>query len=237
MTKTRYLGAALVIATVVAFLVFFDLSDHLTLEYLQSQHARIKAYKMAHPYVTALAFFLIYIVTAGLSLPGSSLLPLLAGAIFGLLWGTVLVSIASTIAATLEFLAARHFLRDAMLSRFSYNVLTLNTRIKEEGAYYLFALRLVPFAPFLVINLAMGLTPINTLTYVAVSLSGMIAGTVVFVNVGTHLGKLDTLSGLLSPDLIASFMILGLFPLAAKKFIKLFYNYRVSKRGVQHHNM
>ncbi len=229
MTKTRWLGAALIVATVVA-LFAFDLRDYLTLEYMQSQHARINAYYTAHPYVTAIVFLLVYIVTAGVSLPGSSLLPLLAGAIFGLLWGTVLVSIALTIAATLEFLAARYLLRDAILSRFSYNVLTLNARIKEEGAYYLFALRLIPFAPFLVINLVMGLTPINTLTYILITMFGPLAVTVVFVNVGTQLGKLDSLSGLLSPELIASLMILGLFPLAAKKFIKLFYNYRASRR-------
>ncbi len=231
MPKMRYLGAIIIISAVFAFFVFFNLNDYLTLEYLQSQHARIKAYHMAHPGVTALTFSLIYIVTAGLSLPGSTLLLLFAGAIFGLFWGTVLVMVASIIAATLEFLAARYFLRDAILSRFSYNVLTLNTCIKEEGAYYLFALRLIPFAPFLVMNLVMGLTPINTLTYIVVSLLGLLAGTVVCVNVGTALSKLDSLSGLLSPGLIASFIAFGFFPLGAKKIIKLIYNYRASRRS------
>jgi uncharacterized membrane protein YdjX (TVP38/TMEM64 family) len=228
MTKMKWLGATLIATSIVAFFAL-DLGGYLTLEYLQSQHAHIEAYYTAHPYVTALAFSLIYTMTAGLSLPGSSLLPLLAGAVFGLFWGTVLVSVTSTIAATLEFLTARYLLRDAIQSRFSSNVLAFNTGIEKEGAYYLFALRLIPFAPFLIINLVMGLTPIKTLTYIGVSLVGLLASSAVYVNVGTELGRLDSLSSLLSPGLIVSFTILGFFPLAAKKLLNLVYSYRASR--------
>jgi uncharacterized membrane protein YdjX (TVP38/TMEM64 family) len=163
------------------------------------------------------------------SLPGSSLLPLLAGSVFGLFWGTVLVSVASTIAATLEFLAARYLLREAIQSRFSSNVRAFNAGIEKEGAYYLFALRLMPFAPFLIINLVMGLTPTKTLTYIGISLVGLLASSAVYVNVGTELGRLDSLSSLLSPGLIVSFTILGFFPLVAKKLLNLVYSYRVSR--------
>jgi uncharacterized membrane protein YdjX (TVP38/TMEM64 family) len=228
MTKMRWLSAALMATSIVAFFAL-DLGGYLTLEYLQSQHAHIKAYYTAHPCVTALAFSLIYTLTAGLSLPGSSLLPLLAGSVFGLFWGTVLVSVASTIAATLEFLAARYLLRDAIQSRFSSNVRAFNIGIEKEGAYYIFALRLIPFAPFLIINLVMGLTPIKTLTYIGISLVGLLASSAVYVNIGTELGRLDSLSSLLSPSLIVSFTILGFFPLIAKKLLNLVYSYRVSR--------
>ncbi len=163
------------------------------------------------------------------SLPGSSLLPLLAGSVFGLFWGTVLVSVTSTIAATLEFLAARYLLRDAIQSRFSSNVRAFNAGIEKEGAYYLFALRFMPFVPFLIINLVMGLIPIKTLTYIGISLVGLLASSAVYVNVGTELGRLDSLSSLLSPSLIVSFTILGFFPLAAKKLLNFVYSYRVSR--------
>lgn len=229
MNKARWWSAALILTTMVVFFAL-DLGDYLTLDYFHSQHARIQAYYAERPVVTILAFLLLYIATAGLSLPGSSLLPLFAGVIFGLFWGTVWVSVASIIAATLEFLAARHFLRDAILSRFAYNVLTLKAGVENAGAYYLFALRLVPFAPFLVVNLVMGLTTIKTPIYIAVSLIGILISTAVYVNVGTELGHIKSWRGLLSPGLLVSLAILGLLPLAAKKLIRLIHRHREARK-------
>ena len=165
-------------------------------------------------------YALIYIAVTGLSLPGAAILTLAGGAVFGLLWGTVIVSFASTIGATLAFLAARFLFRDAVKSRFGDRLQAIDAGVAKEGALYLFTLRLVPVFPFFVINLAMGLTNLKTQTFYWVSQVGMLAGTLVYVNAGTQLGQLESLSGILSPGLIGSFVLLGIFPLIANKIVE-----------------
>lgn len=197
----------------------FDLGQYLSLEFFKSQQAAIDAYYHAYPWWTACIFFVVYVAVTGLSLPGAAIMTLVAGAIFGVLWGTVLVSFASTIGATLAFLASRFVLRDWVQSKFGNSLKTINRGIEKDGGFYLFTLRLVPVFPFFVINLVMGLTPIRTLNYYWVSQVGMLAGTVVYVNAGTQIAGIDSLSGILSPGLLLSFALLGLFPLLARKLV------------------
>ena len=211
MTKGRLLLLTVIVTAVIAFFVF-DLKQFFTLDYFQSQRAAIDAEVQMHPLRTALIFFLIYVAVTGLSLPGAALMTLVAGALFGLLWGTVIVSFASTLGATLAFLASRFLLRDWVQDRFGDKLKPINDGVAREGAFYLFALRLVPAFPFFVINLVMGLTPIRTWTYYWVSQLGMFAGTVVYVYAGTQLGEFRISAGLLG-----AFALLGLFPLIAKK--------------------
>ncbi|MDO9104499.1 MAG: FAD-dependent oxidoreductase [Methylovulum sp.] len=209
----------LVIATLMA--VFFALGgpDYLTLAALKSQYAGIIAFSEAHR-AQAIAFYsLIYIVVTGLSLPGATMLTLAGGAVFGLFWGTVIVSFTSTLGATLAFLAARFLFREAIAERFGDRLNAINDGIERDGAYYLFTLRLVPLFPFFAINSLMGLTTLKTSTFYAVSQLGMLAGTLVYVNAGTQLARLDSLAGILSPTLIVSFALLGVFPLLVKKIL------------------
>ncbi len=213
----------LVLTLVVLIYSFFafDITDYLNLDFIKSQQAAIEGYYHAHPWLTAFAFFGFYIAVTALSLPGAVIMTLAGGAIFGLLWGFILVSFASTIGATLAFLVSRFLLRDTVQSRFGDHLSAINQGVEKEGAFYLFTLRLVPVFPFFIINLLMGLTPIRTSTFYLVSQIGMLAGTLVFVNAGTQLAKIDSLQGILSPGLIFSFVLLGLFPWIAKKIVSL----------------
>ena len=174
-----------------------------------------------------LIFFLTYVLVTGLSLPAASILTLAGGAVFGVLIGTVLVSFASTIGATLAFLASRFLFRDFIQNRFADKLQIINQGIEKDGAFYLFTLRLVPVFPFFIINLVMGLTPIRTLTFALVSQIGMLAATIVYVNAGTQLAKVNGLGDILSPQLIASFVLLGVFPLITKKSVDLFRSRRL----------
>jgi pyruvate/2-oxoglutarate dehydrogenase complex dihydrolipoamide dehydrogenase (E3) component/uncharacterized membrane protein YdjX (TVP38/TMEM64 family) len=202
-----------------AVLAFFAAGAHryFSFDYLKAQQAAIQAWYAAHPWAAVLGFFLLYIAVAGLSLPGAALLTLVAGAIFGLLWGTVIVSFASSIGATLALLASRFVLRDWVQQRFSRQLQGINRGMEKEGAFYLFTLRLIPAVPFFVINLAMGLTPIRAATFYWVSQLGMLPGTLVYVNAGTQLGRIESPRGILSWQLIGAFILLGIFPLLAKK--------------------
>ncbi|HET7548242.1 MAG TPA: TVP38/TMEM64 family protein, partial [Usitatibacter sp.] len=211
MSRGRVAVFALVAAGIAAFFIF-RLDRFVSLDYFQSRRAAIEAYVAAHPLAAAATYFAIYVAVTGLSLPGAAILTLAGGAVFGLLWGTVIVSFASSIGATLAFLASRFVLRDWVQARFGDKLKALNEGVAREGAFYLFALRLVPVFPFFVINLAMGLTPIRARTFYWVSQLGMLAGTIVYVYAGTQLGQFR-----ISAGLIAAFVILGLFPLAAKK--------------------
>lgn len=208
------------IAALVAAFFAFDLQHYLTLETLKSQQAAIEAYRSNHPGLAVAVYALTYIAVTGLSLPGATILTLAGGAVFGLLWGTLIVSFVSTIGATLAFLAARFLFRDAVESRFGDRLNVINKGMDKQGALYLFTLRLVPVFPFFVINLVMGLTNLKTQTFYWVSQVGMLAGTMVYVNAGTQLGKLESLSGILSPGLIGSFALLGVFPLLANKIVE-----------------
>jgi len=215
---------ALIAAAVAAFFAF-DLHRYFTLDFFKAQQAAIDAYYRAHPIQTAAIYFAIYVVVTGLSLPGAAVMTLAGGAIFGLLWGTVIVSFASTIGATLAFLASRFLLRDWVQSKFGDKLKTFNDGVAKEGAFYLFALRLVPAFPFVAINLLMGLAPIRTWTYLWVSQLGMLAGTIVYVYAGTTLGEFR-----ISIELIAAFTLLGVFPLIAKKTLEAIKSRKVYAR-------
>ncbi len=216
MNARRLALIALLIGALLAY-YSFDLGRYLSLDYFKSQQAAIEAWRAAQPAKAALVYFLAYVAVTGLSLPGATVMTLAGGAIFGLLWGAVLVSFASTAGATLAFFVSRFVLRDWVEQRFGERLRAINAGIEREGGFYLFTLRLVPVFPFFVINLAMGLTAIRTRTFYWVSQVGMLLGTIVYVNAGTQLAKIESLSGILSPALVASFALLGVFPLIAKK--------------------
>lgn len=227
--KTSKILLAVVIVGLIAAFFIFDLGQYFSLDYFRSQQAVIDSYFDNNPWQTAAIFFAIYVAVTGLSLPGAAIMTLIAGAIFGLLWGTVIVSFASAIGATIAFLASRFLLRDWVQNRFGSSLKAINRGVEKDGAFYLFTLRLVPAFPFFVINLVMGLTPIRTLTFYWVSQIGMLAGTLVYVNAGTQIANIDSLSGILSPKLIASFALLGVFPLLAKWLVGY-----IRKRRVYH---
>ncbi|MFV1873063.1 MAG: FAD-dependent oxidoreductase [Oleiphilus sp.] len=215
------------IAILVVLFFSFDLQHLLTLEGLKNGLSEFEQWRAESPFLVAMAFLAIYVLVTALSLPGAAVMTLAAGALFGVLWGTVIVSFASSIGATLAFLASRYFLQETVQQKFGDRLKAINAGIEKEGAFYLFTLRLVPVFPFFLINLLMGLTPIKAATFYLVSQVGMLAGTIVYVNAGTQLAQIDSLSGILSPSLIFSFALLGIFPLIAKKVIAVFKAKRV----------
>ncbi len=218
MNKSKILIALIVIAAIAAFFIF-DLGRYANLEYIKAQQSAISSYYQGNPFQAAAIFFVVYVVVAATSFPGAAILTLVAGAIFGLLWGTVIVSFASSIGATLAFLASRLLFRDGMQKKYGAKLKAINDGVAKEGGFYLFTMRLVPAFPFFVVNLVMGLTPIKTTTFYWVSQLGMLAGTVVFVNAGLQLSQITSLKGILSPGLIGAFVLLGVFPIVAKKII------------------
>jgi pyruvate/2-oxoglutarate dehydrogenase complex dihydrolipoamide dehydrogenase (E3) component/uncharacterized membrane protein YdjX (TVP38/TMEM64 family) len=218
MSKKKLLLVVAFIALVVAFFAF-DLGRFLSLDYIKSRQAEFTALAAEKPLAVGGAFFAIYVAVCALSLPGAGIMTLAAGAIFGLVAGTVIVSFASTIGATLAMLVSRYLLRDSVQSKFGARLADIDKGVEREGAFYLFTLRLVPAFPFFVINLLMGLTKMKTWTFFWVSQIGMLAGTLVYVYAGTQLAKIDSLKGILSPGLLGAFVLLGIFPLVAKKFI------------------
>jgi uncharacterized membrane protein YdjX (TVP38/TMEM64 family) len=218
---TKIIVIALLL-TLVGLFFAFDLKQYLSLDYLKSQQQQFAAFYEQNPLGTLSVYMLIYIATTALSLPGAALLTLLGGALFGVVTGTIAVSFASTMGATFAFLTARFLLRDWVQEKFASQLKTINKGVEEEGAFYLFTLRLIPAVPFFVINLVMGLTPMPTLTFFLVSQIGMLAGTLVYVNAGTQLSQIESLSGIASPQLIGSFVVLGLFPIVTKKIMNRF---------------
>ena len=213
MSKLR-LAVVLSIAGLAAAFFAFGGHRYLSVDQLKAQHSALQSYALAHPWEAGGAFFALYVAVTGLSLPGAAVMTLAAGAIFGLAWGVVIVSFASTIGATLAFLASRFLLRDWVQARFGDRLKPVNEGIAKDGAFYLFALRLVPAFPFVAVNLLMGLTPIRVWPYVWVSQIGMLAATAAFVYAGTELGEFRVSIGLL-----AAFALLGFFPLAAKRVV------------------
>lgn len=210
------IGLIALICTIIVAYKWFGLGQYLSLESLRTHQASIRNYYLENPGLVAGIFALVYIVSTALSLPGATILTLAGGAIFGLGVGIVLVSFASTIGATLAFLASRFLLRDFVQNKFKDKLSSINQGVEKEGAFYLFTLRLVPIFPFFLINLVMGLTPIRTITYFFVSQLGMLPGTAVYVNAGTQLAQLDSLKGILSPGLLLSFALIGILPLISK---------------------
>ena len=216
----RKLALALTAGVAVAAFFAFDLGQYLNLRTLKEQQAAIQGFQAAQPLLSSVIYFLVYVAATALSLPGAALLTLAGGAVFGLLWGTLIVSFASTIGATLAFLMSRFLLRDWVENRFGQRLTAIDQGVRREGAFYLFTLRLVPVFPFFLINLLFGLTGMKARTFYWVSQIGMLAGTVVYVNAGTQLGKLESLSGILSPALLGSFALLGIFPLIARRIVE-----------------
>lgn len=215
--KLIILGLLVMVAAAAWFL--FDLNQYLSFQYLQSQQAAWQQALARNPLLVAAVFFAIYVLVTALSLPGAAVMTLAAGALFGLGYGTLLVSFASAIGATLAFLIARYIARDWVQQRFADQLKTINNGVEKEGGFYLFSLRLIPAFPFFLINIVMALTPIKAWPFYWISQLGMLPGTLVYVNAGTQLSQLESMQGILSPDLIFSFVALGLLPLVAKKVI------------------
>ena len=215
MNKTKLILVALLVIAVFGY-IMLDLGQYLTLEYAQSQLSNIQDYKNENFAQTAVIYFIGYVIATGLSIPGAIIITLLGGAIFGLFWGTLLVSFASSIGATLAFLASRVLLRDWVQRRFGDYLAPLNKGIEKDGSFYLFSIRMVPLFPFFVVNLLLGLTAIRTTSFYLASQAGMLIGTAVYVNAGSELSQISSLSGLVSPPVLGSLVLLGVFPLIAK---------------------
>ena len=218
MSPKKILILALLAAGIAAFFVL-DLGHYFSLAYIKSSQSDFVAYYAQRPVLVLAVYFVVYVAVTALSLPGAVIMTLAAGAVFGLLWGTIVVSFASTVGATLAMLVARTILRDSIEKRFGKRLAEVNKGVEREGAFYLFTLRLIPAMPFFVLNLLMGLTRMKTWTYFWVSQLGMLAGTVVYVYAGTELAKVDSLRAIASPGLIGAFVLLGLFPLLTKKLV------------------
>jgi pyruvate/2-oxoglutarate dehydrogenase complex dihydrolipoamide dehydrogenase (E3) component/uncharacterized membrane protein YdjX (TVP38/TMEM64 family) len=209
----------LVLVLAVAGFFVFDLGQYLTLETLKARQAELDGLVRQRPVLAVAAFFLLYVAVTGLSLPGAAIMTLAAGAIFGLWRGTLIVSFASAIGASLAFLSSRYLLRDWVKARFADRIAAIDRGIEKDGAFYLLSLRLIPAFPFFLINLAMGLTGMGLVAFYLVSQAGMLLGTLVYVNAGTQLANIESTRDILSPALIGSFVLLGLFPLLAKALV------------------
>ena len=218
-----------VIAAAIFSFFYFDLNSYLTLEGMKGSLDTFKSQIADNPVLSIGVFFAIYVAVTALSLPGAAILTLAAGALFGLVQGLVIVSFASSVGATLAFLVSRFILRDTVRNKFKEKLKKIDEGVEKQGAFYLFTLRLVPVFPFFLINLLMGLTSLKTWTFYWVSQIGMLAGTAVYVNAGTQLAQIDSLSGIVSPGLIFSFVLLGIFPWIAKGIVALVNRRRVYK--------
>ena len=217
--KNKKTLVLLALIALIALFFIFDLGRFFSLAYIKAQQGNFAELYAQRPVLVISAFFVIYVAVTALSLPGAAIMTLVGGAIFGLGVGTLIVSFAASIGATLAFLAARFVLGESVQNKFGARMAEINKGVEKEGAFYLFTLRLVPLVPFFVINLVMGLTKMKTWTFYWVSQVGMLLGTMVYVNAGTQLAKIDSLKGILSPGLIGSFVLLGIFPLIAKKIV------------------
>lgn len=215
----KRIALLVLLAAAIAVYFWFDLGSILSLENFKQSQAEIDAYYQAHPTLVIGGFFIAYVVMTALSLPGAAIMSLVAGALFGVIIGSIIVSFASTMGATLAFLSARFLLREWVSSQFGARLQAIDDGIARDGAFYLFTIRLIPLFPFFIVNLLMGLTRIKTRTFYWVSQIGMLPATVVFVNAGTQIGRIDSTSGLLSPSLIGSFILLGCFPWIARGLV------------------
>lgn len=228
--KTLRLIVLLLILMFIGAFKYYELDQYLTLASIKQNQAVFSNYYAQHTLQTLLIYFFLYVVTTALSLPGATILTLTAGALFGFSTGLAVVSFASSIGATLAFLSSRFLLRDFVQKKFAKNLQSINKGVEKDGAFYLFSLRLIPIFPFFVINLAMGLTKIKVTTFYIVSQVGMLLGTAVYVNAGLQLSQLESLSGILSLDLILSFSLLGIFPLLAKALLSFIKGNKVYKK-------
>lgn len=204
---------------VIALFLSLDLGQYLNLAYVKSKQHAIDQYYALNPFRTGLIFFISYILVTGISLPGAGIMTLAAGAVFGVVWGTILVSFGSVFGATIAFLIARYLFHDYVQNKFKKYLEPINHGIRKEGDHYLFIIRFVPIFPFFIINNLMALTPIKTLNFAVVSQIGMLVPTIIFVNAGTQLAKIESVGDILSLEIILSFALLGFFPLIAKKLL------------------
>ncbi len=221
LSANNVLKLALATSVVVCIALFFflPLHEYLSFEYLQQQRSAIVDLYQNHPTLFLATYIAIYVVLTGLSIPSATLLTLVGGAVFGGATGTVVVLCASTLGAICAFILARYVLRDYVQEKFSKYLGHVNRGVDEEGAFYLFGLRVVPVVPYFVVNFVTALTPIRLWTYCWVTPLGMLPGTILYVNSGQKLGNLQSASGILSWSLILSLVALGLFPLVAKKLV------------------
>jgi pyruvate/2-oxoglutarate dehydrogenase complex dihydrolipoamide dehydrogenase (E3) component/uncharacterized membrane protein YdjX (TVP38/TMEM64 family) len=217
--RLRQIVLLLLLALAIGAFVALDLGRYLSFEQLKSSQASFAYLHAEQPLTVAAVYFLIYVLATALSIPGAVIITLAGGAIFGLWQGLLIVSFASTLGATLAFLASRFVLREWVEARFGQRLADINAGVDKEGAFYLFTLRLIPVVPFFLINLLIGLTRMKVWTYYWVSQIGMLAGTAVYVNAGTQLAQLDSVKGILSPALLGSFVLLGIFPLIARRIV------------------
>jgi pyruvate/2-oxoglutarate dehydrogenase complex dihydrolipoamide dehydrogenase (E3) component/uncharacterized membrane protein YdjX (TVP38/TMEM64 family) len=217
--RLRQIVLLLLLALVIGAFVALDLGRYLSFEQLKASQASFDQLYAQQPVMVAAVYFGVYVLATALSIPGAVIITLGGGAVFGLWQGLLLVSFASTLGATLAFLASRFVLREWVEARFGQRLADINAGVDKEGAFYLFTLRLIPVVPFFLINLLMGLTRMKVWTYYWVSQIGMLAGTAVYVNAGTQLAQLDSVRGILSPALLGSFVLLGIFPLLARRVV------------------
>jgi uncharacterized membrane protein YdjX (TVP38/TMEM64 family) len=208
-----------------------NLDQYLTLSYLKGSLDKLKTLYENHRLMVIAGYFIIYVLTTSLSLPGASPLGIAGGALFGFWTATIVVSFASTIGAALSCSISRFLLRDWIQNKFGDKIAKVNEGIEKEGAFYLFSLRLIPLFPFWMINLAMGLTKMSLLKFYWVSQVGMLPGTMVFVNAGKELAKIESLKGIFSPSLIISFALIGIFPIVIKKILALYRSGRKKRIG------
>jgi pyruvate/2-oxoglutarate dehydrogenase complex dihydrolipoamide dehydrogenase (E3) component/uncharacterized membrane protein YdjX (TVP38/TMEM64 family) len=217
--RLRQIVLLLLLALAIGAFVALDLGRYLSFDQLKASQASFAQLHAEQPLTVAVVYFLVYVLATALSIPGAVIITLAGGAIFGLWQGLLIVSFASTLGATLAFLASRFLLRDWVEARFGQRLADINAGVNREGGFYLFTLRLIPVVPFFLINLLMGLTRMKVWTYYWVSQIGMLAGTAVYVNAGTQLAQLESLQGILSPALLGSFVLLGIFPLIARRIV------------------
>ena len=230
----KKIAVLILILTIVAAFKFFHLSQYLTLAHIKESGQEYAELYKEHKALVIAGYMMIYILATSLSLPGAVVLTIAGGALFGLLTGTIIVSFASTIGATLACFVSRFFLRNWVEQKFSDKIGKVNEGIKKEGAFYLFSLRLIPIFPFWLINLVMGITKMRLVTFYWISQVGMLPATVVYVNAGKELARIDSLKGILSLELLGSFALLGIFPLAAKRIIAL-YRKRATNQQTNRH--
>ncbi|OEU69665.1 MAG: dihydrolipoamide dehydrogenase [Desulfovibrio sp. S3730MH75] len=225
--KNKILIFVLLVVGIVAFFAF-DLGRFLTLDYLKSSRLEFQSFYDLYPVQAIAGYFLVYVTIVGLNLPGAAVLGIAGGALFGFTVAVITISFASSIGATIACFFSRYLFRDYVQRKFGDKLEKVNEGIKNEGAFYLFTMRLIPAIPFVVINLVMGLIPIKLWTFYWVSQVGMLAGTMVFVNAGKELGQITSLAGIIQPSVLIAFVILGLFPLVVKKVVSA-----VKKRKAQ----
>ena len=209
----------LIMLAIIAFF-FYDIQQYATLDYIKAKQQNIFEYYKQNVFFVLVLFIFLYVLVTALSLPVATFLTLLGGALFGFSTGLIIVSFASTIGATLAFLMARFLAQNYVQKYYKKQLSKINKKFKSEGAFYLFALRLVPVFPFFIINVVMGLMTIKTWTFYWVSQLGMLPGTIVYVYAGTQLAQIETFSDITTPSMLIAFALLGLFPLIAKNFVQ-----------------